>query len=312
MELCSTVYFRRKRHGNKKGTLQRKYTITAYTFLFIPIIFFLVVRFLPMVFSLAMSFTDWNLLSKDVHFTGFDNFVKIFSDEVFLKALWNTIKYVIFGVPSVILLSLLIAMMLNRIRKFQWLFRLLYVMPYITPLVAVSWVWRWLYQPPPMGVLNNILLNLNMPTQQFLSSTEQALISIVVTTVWIQLGYCIVIFLAGLQTIPSEYIEAARIDGASRRQITWKITVPLLKPITLFLVIMQSISFLRIFTQVYNMSVQGSGGPLNSTKPLVLYIYEKAFVNFDMGLASSASLVLFGLIMVITFIQMKFLNEKSD
>jgi multiple sugar transport system permease protein len=202
--------------------------------------------------------------------------------------------------------------MLNRIRKFQWLFRLLYVMPYITPLVAVSWVWRWLYQPPPMGVLNNILLNLNMPTQQFLSSTEQALISIVVTTVWIQLGYCIVIFLAGLQTIPSEYIEAARIDGASRRQITWKITVPLLKPITLFLVIMQSISFLRIFTQVYNMSVQGSGGPLNSTKPLVLYIYEKAFVNFDMGLASSASLVLFGLIMVITFIQMKFLNEKSD
>ncbi|UYO99151.1 sugar ABC transporter permease [Oceanotoga sp. DSM 15011] len=295
----------------KKGSLERKYTITAYTFLFVPIIFFLVVRFLPMIFSLAMSFTDWNLLSKDINFIGFENFAKIFSDEVFLKSLWNTIKYVIFGVPLVIFLSLIIAVMLNRIRKFQWLFRLLYVMPYITPLVAVSWVWRWFYQPPPMGVFNSILLNLNLSTQQFLGSTEQALFCIVITTVWVQLGYCIVIFLAGLQTIPLEYIEAARIDGASRRQITWKIVVPLLKPITLFLVVMQSISFLRIFTQVYNMSVQGSGGPLNSTKPLVLYIYEKAFVNFDMGLASSASLILFALIMFITFIQMKFLNEKS-
>ncbi|PWJ95158.1 carbohydrate ABC transporter membrane protein 1 (CUT1 family) [Oceanotoga teriensis] len=297
--------------GMKKGSLERKYTITAYTFLFVPIIFFLVVRFLPMIFSLAMSFTDWNLLSKDINFIGFENFAKIFSDEVFLKSLWNTIKYVIFGVPLVIFLSLIIAVMLNRIRKFQWLFRLLYVMPYITPLVAVSWVWRWFYQPPPMGVFNSILLNLNLSTQQFLGSTEQALFCIVITTVWVQLGYCIVIFLAGLQTIPLEYIEAARIDGASRRQITWKIVVPLLKPITLFLVVMQSISFLRIFTQVYNMSVQGSGGPLNSTKPLVLYIYEKAFVNFDMGLASSASLILFALIMFITFIQMKFLNEKS-
>lgn len=291
-------------------TLKQKKVVTAYTFLAVPIVFFLFVRFFPMVYSMAMSFTDWNLLKKNINFVGLNNYIKIFNDPVFVTSLFNSLKYILFGAPLVIIISLLIALLLNKIRKIQWLYRLLYVMPYITPMVAVSWVWRWMYQPLPLGVFNNALVALGMDVQPFLSSPSQALFCIVVTTVWVEFGYCVVIFLAGIQTIPEEYLEAARIDGASRWNITMKITVPLLRPITLFLVVTESIQFLRLFTQVYNMSFQGTGGPLDSTKPMALYIYHKAFVNFDMGVASSASFVLFLIIMFITFLQLRVFKDK--
>ena len=291
--------------------LRQKRILTAYTFLSVPLIFFIVVRFYPMIFSIWMSFTDWNLLSVGKkNFIGLGNYIAIFNDPVFVKALVNTLEYVVLGVPGVIVISLFIALLLNGLKKFQWLYRLLYVMPYITPLVAVSWVWRWLFQPVPLGIINGILMKLGFDSQPFLLSTSQALPSIVVTTIWVNLGYCIVLFLAGLQTVPQEMLEAARIDGATRWQTTRKITIPLLNPIILFLVVMQSISFLRIFTQVYNMSTQATGGPLNSTKPIVLYIYQKAFSSFEMGIASSASVVLLGIIMFITFLQMKVLNKN--
>lgn len=291
--------------------LRHKRILTAYSFLSLPLVFFIVVRFYPMLFSIWMSFTDWNLLSVGKkNFIGLANYISIFKDPIFVKALLNTLEYVLLGVPGVIIISLFIALLLNSLKRFQGLFRLLYVMPYITPLVAVSWVWRWLYQPIPLGIVNGILSALGFETQPFLMSTSQALPSIVVTTIWVNLGYCIVIFLAGLQTVPQEMIEAARIDGATKWQTTRKVTIPLLNPVILLLVVMQSISFLRIFTQVYNMSSQATGGPLNSTKPIVLYIYQKAFVNFEMGIASSASVILLGIIMIITFLQMKFLNKN--
>ena len=130
--------------------------------------------------------------------------------------------------------------------------------------------------------------------------------------VWVELGYCSTIFLAGLQTIPKEISEAARIDGANGRQVLTKITLPLLLPITLFLTVMEGIQFLRIFTQVYNMSFQAMGGPLNSTKSAALYIYQKAFTNFEMAQAASASLVLFAMIMLVTLVQLKFFDKKMN
>lgn len=292
--------------------LRKKRIITAYLFLAIPMVFFVVVRFWPMLYSFWMSFTDWNLLSTaPKNFVGLANYQYIFGNEVFIKSLFNTFAYVLIGVPLTIILSLFIAILLNRIIRAQGLFRLLYLMPFITPVVAVSWVWRWIYQPVPTGILNNLLVAMGLDAQGFINSPTQALVSIVITTVWMNLGYCIVIFLAGLQTIPQDLIEAAKIDGANRRQSAMKITIPLLNPIILFMVVMQSISFLRIFTQVYNMSSQGTGGPLNSTKTIVLFIYQKAFVDYDMGIASSASVVLFAMIMIITFLQFKFVRRDT-
>lgn len=290
--------------------LRQKKILTAYLFLLVPLTFFAFIRFYPMVSAFYISFTDWNIISPVKNFVGFSNYVKIFQDQVFRVSLLNTLKYVLYGVPSVIILSLSLALLLNNITKFQGFYRLVYVMPYITPLVATSWVWRWMYQKPPTGVINNFLNFLGLPARSFLMSTTEALPSIVATTVWIEVGYCVIIFLAGLQSIPKEYLEAAKVDGANRRQLLFRITIPLLNPVIVFLSVMETIMFLRIFTQVYNMSDQGSGGPLNSTKPLVLYIYQKAFKSFDMGTATAATVILFLIILAITVIQLKVLNRK--
>lgn len=291
-------------------TLAAKRTATAYIFLALPLVFFICVRFGPMVYMLAMSFTDWGLLRKELHFIGFENYKTVLTDLVFLKSLGNTARYAIFGAPSVIVLSLFAALLLDLIPKGKAVYRLIYVLPYITPIVAVSWVWRWMYLQPPLGIINTILMGLGLPAKEFLNSPSQALQSITAVNVWAEMGYCTTIFLAGLQTIPKEISEAARIDGANGRQLLLKVTLPLLMPITLFLAVMEGIQFLRIFTQVYNMSFQAMGGPLDSTKSAALYIYQKAFTNFEMAQAASASLILFVIIMAVTFLQLRFFDKK--
>jgi len=291
-------------------TLAAKRATTAYIFLALPLVFFLGVRFGPMIYMLAMSFTDWGLLRKELHFIGFSNYKTVLTDPVFLKSLGNTARYAIFGAPSVIVLSLFVALLLDLIPKGKAVYRLIYVLPYITPIVAVSWVWRWMFLQPPLGVVNTILMGLGIQAREFLNSPSQALQSITAVNVWVEMGYCTTIFLAGLQTIPKEISEAARIDGANARQVLTKVTLPLLLPITLFLTVMEGIQFLRIFTQVYNMSFQAQGGPLNSTKSAALYIYQKAFTNFEMAQAASASLILFAIIMAVTFLQLKFFDKK--
>jgi multiple sugar transport system permease protein len=293
-------------------TLATKRAITAYSFLVVPLIFFICVRFGPMLYMMVMSLTNWGLLRKTLKFIAIDNYRTIFADPVFIKALANTARYSLVGAPIVIVVSLGLALLLNQIPKGKGFFRLIYVLPYITPVVAVSWVWRWMFQTPPLGIINAALGGMGLPAMEFLNSTSQALPSILTVNVWVELGYCTTVFLAGIQTIPYDIIEAARIDGASARQVLGKIILPLLLPVTLFLTIMEGIQFLRIFTQVYNMSFQAMGGPLDSTKSAALYIYQKAFTNFEMGIAASASLVLFAIIMAVTLLQMKFFDKKLN
>ena len=139
-------------------TLAAKRATTAYIFLALPLVFFLGVRFGPMIYMLAMSFTDWGLLRKELHFIGLSNYKTVLTDPVFLKSLGNTARYAIFGAPSVIVLSLFVALLLDLIPKGKAVYRLIYVLPYITPIVAVSWVWRWMFLQPPLGVVNTILM----------------------------------------------------------------------------------------------------------------------------------------------------------
>lgn len=292
-------------------TLAKKKSLTAYAFLAIPLVFFVGVRFGPMLYAMARSLTDWSLLRKKNDFIGLANFKAVLGDPVFVKALANTLRYALFGAPLVIAISLCIALLLNRITAGRGAFRLIYILPYITPIVAVSWVWRWMYQTPPLGIINAALSALKLPAMEFLLSPKQALPSILAVNVWVEIGYCVTVFLAGIQTIPMDVIEAARIDGASGRQTLFKVVLPLLLPITLFLTIMQGIQFLRIFTPVYNMSAQAMGGPLDSTKSAALYIYQTAFTKFELGLASAASLVLFALIMAVTLLQLRIFDKKA-
>jgi multiple sugar transport system permease protein len=293
-----------------KLSIEQKKAIWAYIFLFVPLTFYLVIRIYPTFSSFYISFTDWDVVSFEKQFIGLENYQKMFNDPVFLKTLVNTFRYVIFGLPVTLVLSFIIAYNLNKIKRGLGLERTLYFIPYMTSLVAVSWVWRWLYQPLPLGFFNNLLSFFGLAQQPFLQSTSQALPSILAPTIWVEIGFQVIIFLAGLKGIPELLYEAADIDGADNRQKLFKITIPLLRPTIIFLVVMGTIKYLRIFTQVYTMTYQGEGGPLNSTKPLVLYIYNNAFKSFDMGYASAMTVVLFVLILCITLIQLKVLEVK--
>ncbi len=293
-------------------TLAARRATTAYAFLSLPRVFFLGVRFGPTLYMIAMSFTDWGLLRRKLHFVGLANYATIFADPVFLKSLVNTAKYAVFGAPIVIVLGLCMALLLDRVRRGRGIYRLIYVLPYITPVVAVAWVWRWMFQTPPLGVINALFVSVGLRAHEFLNSPTQALPSILAVNVWVELGYCAIVFLAGIQTIPPSITEAARIDGASSGQVLRRIVLPLLLPVTLFLAVIEGIQFLRIFTQVYNMSSQALGGPLDSTKSAALYIYQKAFTNFDMGVAASASLVLFVIILAVTLVQLRLFDRRLD
>jgi multiple sugar transport system permease protein len=171
-------------------------------------------------------------------------------------------------------------------------------------------VWRWGYQPLPIGLLNQILTAFGVPQQPFLRAPGQALPSVLAPAVWAGLGFQVIIFLAGLRSIPETYYEAARIDGVGKWATLWEITLPLLRPTMLFLVILTSIGLLRIFDQVYNMTVDGQGGPLNSTRPLVLNIYNSAFKDFDMGYATAQTMVLFVVLLLITLLQLRLMRAK--
>ncbi len=293
-----------------KLSIAEKKAIWAYIFLFVPLIFYIVIRIYPAFSSFYISFTDWDIVSSEKQFIGLENYQRMINDPVFLKTLVNTFRYVIFGLPVTLVLSFIIAYNLNKLKRGLGFYRTLYFIPYMTSLVAVSWVWRWLYQPLPLGFFNNLLSFFGLTQQPFLQSTSQALPSILAPTIWVEIGFQVIIFLAGLKAVPEFLYEAADIDGADNWQKLFKITIPLLRPTIIFLVVMGTIKYLRIFTQVYTMTYQGEGGPLNSTKPLVLYIYNTAFRSFDMGYASAMTVVLFIIILFITLVQLRVLEMK--
>jgi multiple sugar transport system permease protein len=290
-------------------TLSGRKVVWAWGFLALPILFYCWIRFYPTLSAFWMSFTDWDLL-RPANFIGFENYHKLFADPNFWKVFRNTFTYLIIGTPVSLVLSFTIAYFLDKVNFLHSFLRALYFLPFLTTAAAMAWVWRWFYQPIPIGVINGILSNLHIPAQQFLRSPAQALPSIMVTGIWAGLGFQIIIFMAGLRAIPSTYYEAARIDGLGEWAILRKITLPLLKPTTVFLVVFSSIGFLRIFDQVYNMTTNDPGGPLGSTKPLVMMIYQTAFSSFDMGYASAQTVVLFLILLAVSLAQLFVLRKR--
>lgn len=297
-------------------SLKRRQQIWAYVFLLIPLAFFLFIRISPTLFAFNMSLRDWNPLATEQPFVGLANFEKIAEElqnpkSVTRKAFQNTFIYVLLGVPTQMVLALAIALMLNHIRRFVDLFRAVYFIPFVTSTVAIAWVWRWLYQPQ-FGPINLLLSAFHLPQQPFLKSPHQALPSITVVAVWQGIGFAVVIFLAGLQQIPEVYYEAAKIDGAGRWALFRNITIPLLNPTIVYLAVLQTISFLRMFTEVLNMTRQGDGGPLNSTTTVVLRVYREGFGSLNMGFAAALTVVLFLIILAITIIQLRFLSRRFE
>jgi len=253
----------------------------------------------PILASLYFSFTNWNLLSPP-KWRGFDNYIELFTkDPLFWVTIKNTAYYVLGTVPTGAVLALLLAIALNQKIKGLAIFRTLYFIPVVSSVVAISVLWSWLYQAD-FGLINQLLRSLGFKGVGWLSSPTWAMPAVIIMSIWHGLGYNIVIFIAGLQSIPQDYYEAARIDGATAWQNFRHITIPLVSPVTFFVIILSLISSFQVFEQAYVMT---QGGPVNATKTIVYYLYQTGFMNFHMGYASALAYVLFMVIVVLTLFQ---------
>ncbi|GIV78611.1 sugar ABC transporter permease [Litorilinea aerophila] len=297
-------------------TLRQRQVVWAYIFLSVSLVFFVVIRWYPTILAFNISFRDWNVFEAGGPWVGLQNYQEIWADffkprSAVRAAFWNTVRYVVLGVPTQMALGLGIAMLLGQIRRFVGFFRAAYFIPYVTSFVAVAFVWNWLYAPQS-GLINQILQAFGLPPQPFTKSPNQALPAITAVAVWRSLGFTVIIFLAGLQQIPDIYYEAARIDGANRWQIFWRVTLPLLNPVIVYLSVLQTISFLRMFDLVQNMSEQGQGGPLKSTTTVVLEVYREGFSSYNMGYAAALTVILFFVILLITIFQLRVLSRRVE
>ncbi len=289
------------RQASRPSGLRRAEGRWALLFLAPSLIGFLLFTAFPVVAALLLSVAHWDLISAPA-FIGLDNYAQALRDPLFWRVLLNTIYYTVATVPLGITVSLLFAVALNEPIRGRLGMRAVYFMPVISSTVAVAMVWRWIYNPD-FGLLNYLLSLLHLPTPGWLTSTTWAMPAIIIMSVWKDLGYGVVIFLAGLQGIPRHLYDAAAVDGAGRWQQFWRITLPLLTPTTFFASVVYGINSFQVFGQVYMMT---QGGPNYATSTMVYYIYMNAFQFFKMGYASALSWILFAFIFGFTLVQMRY------
>ncbi len=284
-------------------------TIAAYLYLLPSLLIFVVFTFFPAIFSVVVSLFRWNLPMQP-QFNGFENYIYLFSDAIeapiFWKSIFNTFYFAL-GVPINLVISLMIAMLLNRKISGVGIFRTTFFLPTITSMAAVSVVWLWLFHPAQYGLFNSILIQLGLPIQSWLRDPLLSMPCLIVLGIWSGMGYNIIIFLAGLQSIPRTYYEAAKIDGANRPALFRHITWPLLGPTLFYVLSVGMINSLKAFTEI---DVMTQGGPLNSTTTMAYYLYQNAFQFFQMGKASAIAVLLFMMLFLLTWIQFRFIDRK--
>ena len=271
---------------------------TALSFLAPNITGFLAFVLIPVFASLFLVFTEWDILTPP-KWVGFTNFIRLFSDPTFGQVFKNTLYYTVISIPLSMLLSFLLALVMNRKIKGITIYRTIYFIPVVSSMVAVSLMWRWIYNAD-FGLLNYFLGLLGIGPINWLTDTRWAMPAIIMMSVWKGLGSGMVIILAGLQGIPEHLYEAADIDGASGFYKVVKITIPLLTPTFFFVLITNIISSFQVFDQTY---VLTQGGPMGSTTTIVYYIYKNAFEWFKMGYASTIAWVLFMIIFAVTMLE---------
>jgi multiple sugar transport system permease protein len=256
----------------------------------------------PMIGILVLSFGNWDLLHP-ITWVGFNNYRSEASDPIFWTAVTNTIYYTAVFIPACLILSLLTAIVLNRKMALRSWYRAIFFMPVITPAVAVAIVWTWLLNPD-YGIVNILLSDFGITGPGWYADLTWAMPTEILVAVWRSFGYSTVIFLAGLQGVPSQLYEAAHIDGAGRWARFRHITVPMLSPTIFFLVVTNIISSLQVFDQIYIMT-GGQAGPADATRVIVFHIYSLAFKLFEFGQASAATVSLFAVILVVTVLQFR-------
>ncbi len=259
----------------------------------------------PLLYSLFLSFTDYGILEGQTRFTGLANYLQLFRDSDFWQALKNTSFFVGGTIPFTTILALFIAVLVNQKIPSKGVFRSCFFIPSITSMVVIALVFTNLYAKDGYLTLLANLIGLPVPQNGFLFSTATALPSIMLMDVWVSFGYYMLLFLAGLQAIPQELYESAEISGANAWQKFRYITLPYLRPMTLLIIVINTIRSFQIFVEIFVMT---KGGPLNSTLTVVYQVYEEGFNRFQMGYASAIAYVLFFIIMIFALLQMKLLR----
>lgn len=262
------------------------------------IVFFTIFLIVPIGIAFVGSFHDWNPLRGTYNFLGFTNYIEVFSSKLFGKAMLNTILFSTVVIFFRVVLGISIAYAIySPLVKYKSFFRTIYYMPIVTPMVAVAFVWKFMYHPQ-IGVINQLLgSNIN-----WLLNSKTALLAVIAMTIWKDFGYAVVMYIAGLYSLPSEVLEAAKVDGANSWQVFWNIILPLLKPMTLFVVITSIIAYIQAYVQILIMT---EGGPGTATYLASYIVYDEAFVKYNFGYASAISFLLFVFTGFFTWISFK-------
>jgi multiple sugar transport system permease protein len=281
-------------------------SVTAYAFVAPSLFGVAAFLLLPVVIVAVLSFFDWELLSTP-EFVGLENYRKLLSDEGIGHSLLVTIGYVLLSIPVQTVLALLLALLLNQRVRGVKMFRALFVVPWMATPVVLGLVWSWVFDPAD-GSLNEFLALFGVAGPNWLSSTTFALPAVAAVQVWQYSGYNMLFFLAGLQSIPQDYYEAAGLDGASRVRQFFAITLPLLRPTMFFVLVTNVIGSFQVFDTVFVMT---NGGPSGSTEVINYTIYQTAFQRFEFGYASTIAMLLFLIILAVTMAQVRYFNRST-
>jgi multiple sugar transport system permease protein len=281
--------------------------VTGWLFALPVLLYFVVWVFAPVLAALGLTFMEWNGLAplSEARFVGLANVSALLHDRAFLSSFRNTFLYTAVVVGSGTACGLLLALAVNAVTRFSGLVRAIYFAPVVLPMTAMALLWGLLYQPA-YGLFNQLLGAVGLPPGHWLYGTESALLSVCLLVFWKSLGWYMLIFLAGLRAIPDEFYEAAKIDGAGAWVRFWSVTLPLLKPTTLFVLIVSCIDGLQVFSPVYIMT---QGGPANATDTVVFHMYITAFDGLRFSYATGMAVALFLVILVITLVQLRLMRD---
>lgn len=276
-----------------------------YLFLLPAAILLLVFFFIPFFHTFILSFQDYSNSIYDASFAGFDNYVKLFKSPIFYKVLLNTFLYLLVAVPILGILPLFLAILLNQKIRGVTLYKILIYLPVIVSIVVAAIAFKWLFAET--GILNFIVTSFGLESIGWLTNPKWALYSVILVTIWKGIGYYMMIYLAALMSVPQELYEACEIDGAGffRKHLT--VTVPHIMPTIALVTTISAISAMKVFAEIYVMT---KGGPLNSSKTIVYYIYERAFENLDLGFASAMAVVLLLIVLAMSMVNL-FCFEKN-
>ena len=277
-----------------------------YLFLLPAVILLVIFFFIPFFQTFLLSFTDYTNSIYNPEFSGFNNYIKLFHSPIFYKVMWNTFLYLIGAVPILVIFPLFLAILINQKIRGVTLYKILIYLPVIVSIVVAAIAFKWLYAD--QGILNYIVTKLGLEPIGWLTDPKYSIWSVIIVTIWKGIGYYMIIYLAALMSVPQELYEACDIDGAGFLKKHLTVTIPHIMPTIALVSTISAISAMKVFAEIYVMT---KGGPLNSSKTIVYYIYERAFENLDLGFASAMAVVLLVIVMIFSLINILCFERKK-